>query len=376
MKLKIALLVLLGLLGGLAIISFRVGQAPTNTAVHFEADQLLAVEDHEDYPDDPRALHPTYVHLINSSGKSTGEIQASFETPGLSRNNPIRHTSRAIYYFNGERAELVSAVDQVSVPGTQVQEERFGGFFAVQAVGDTDVLAYGRTHPQDNEFVLELVVITRDGDSFSESVVWRETTGSAKAVIPFAWADDHETIFFSTRPLSSGQPRYTRLLQVRVPQVVDQTDRLEVPDVSAVVFLTDTAELVALSADTNMALFIDQDGQDETAQTLTLQDLLSGREQTLVLNANQQIRAAAVGVEVALIEIIDRTETSGQSSFWVMQFALDRPLRLSVPGEQHAIVKINGGEALVTSQSGRRGTWRLPLAGRDDAELVSEWLVQ
>lgn len=341
------------------------GFAQSNKAEQFtfEPGSLVVLEDASDFPDEPRALHPAKLHVlapVSASGAgdapASGPPVATFAAPHSTRARPVVLTQHHLYYFDTEEAALVEATSSTSIEGTQVQDERFGGYALATSSsestrGNEEKIAYGRTTSHQGEYKLELVLFTRDGQNvgntegarFTEQVLWQSTSKAAQVVVPLAWATDGETIFFGARPMEQRLPTFTELLQLRI-----RSEQELAGEPSTVAFPSDTTELLGLSTDSNLALYRD------TAQ-LELVDLATGRSQVVPSDTSQPITSVAFGEQLAVVT----HAVSGQTFLELIQFGVAQTTRIELPGSDMRVIAVEGSSAIVTSTT--LGTTKLSL---------------
>ncbi|MFO0704650.1 MAG: hypothetical protein U0517_01565, partial [Candidatus Andersenbacteria bacterium] len=341
----------------------------------FATTSTVVFEDAQDYPDKPASLQATHLRVIRPD---TSEA-ADFTVGQAARSRPVVLTRHHLYYFDSAQGAIVDATRANPQPleGTQVDDPRFGGYLAVAASPDDQVyerLAYGLTERSGAEFTLRLLVLTRRGETVDSRIVWEQTSKEAQVVVPLAWASDGETIFFGTRLAEEVQhPRFGSLLQLRVPAdgetPADNTVVLADIKASSVAFPGEAAELVGLSRDSNLALFVEADPAQATdaADTtpresrLLLLNLASGRTQTVPVAPGGLVGSVAFGEQNAVVTVAE----GGAEHLELLQFGLDQSTRFAVEGTATQVCGVQGSNAIigVLDHSSARGTWRITLNG-------------
>lgn len=353
-------------------------ESGSSSAKHtFAPNWIVTLEDHEDYPAEPRANHPAILHILDS----TGVERDTFAVPGIDRDRKVRLTTRHAYYYDADQAQLMSGTDNSVVPDSEVDDPRFGGELAVFETKSAERLAFGRTSGQAGEFILELVVSERVGEEYAQRVVWQRTVEEARRVVPLAWADDGETIYFGTIDASatSGNLDASALeqtLHIRVPK-----DPAETYEPEELVYPDRNARLLALSGDTNLALFVipDEPGDEEESTSedrYIFADVAHNRNQEIHVDLGQHISSAAFGEDFIVLGLDD---ASG-SKLSVINFGVLDPVVRSVSVDQfdvRGVVKNESGDlsAYINSAGVGRGASLVSLGSSAGENKISDFLV-
>jgi|GEM_PF-4073964 len=337
----------------------------------FGSESIVVIEDGLDYPDEPRAVHPGRVHVIDLA---TQEATHMFDLPTVGRNRPVALLSDALFYFDLERLGLVEATTDTLLPGTEVLEGRFGGYAAATERDGSPVVAYGRTRQVDSAFRAELVVATK-GDGWTSKTVWQSTGDAALVAVPLAWATDGETIFFGVRPVESANDApFASLMQLKVPRAGDSGITAEASNVA---FPADDTALLGVSEDSNLAVFVESTQQaepsDETTPhppTVFLVNLESGETQSTIIPDAADITSVGFGDETAVLTGLDE---DGEG-LWLVQFGVSDATHQNLNGSGAVVCSVEGSAAIIGFNGTQRGTWRVPLAGTGDSARISQFV--
>ncbi len=341
----------------------------TGDRLPFAENAPVYIESAEDFPNEPKGLHPTRLVVGQGAGERSGE--RSFDTPDFLGSHGVSSRTAGIFYFD-DREHVVKTVSGSTLAQTRVTNSDLSGYFLVSNDGQQIAWSSGEFTNGETRATLKISAAYPDkkdlGRQSSQSL-HSQTLSGQQAFVPLAWSADNQTVWYGQLSLDeqiAGVRAYSKLFQVNTDAEAVGPDAE--PDAEReIAFPAKDLRGIGVDAERGRVFFLKEYlPTDSTpaaiSPALVVFDLLTEEIAEYPLLTEFPI-VSSIAQNGDFIALGLRSGEQTQNQVFLINTTTNLTQSLATLADKQEVVGFLDGDLLLSRGGINRGTWRVSLDG-------------